>query len=241
MQRYELSVLQRVLTRFSRVVKLDRLIITGDRGFADVTLIDLLETWQVAFILRVKGSTKVKKDGQWQRLSQLRFAGNTRQQRIGHLEYCESSPHRLWVSHSRVRLETGQWEVWYLVSNRGYRVKEAVTEYGYRFRCEEGFRDIKATLGSAKARIRTIHAWSRMFALFVLTTGLLVSLGIVLLTGRNPNAHAWLRRVASRRRGRWDVSLFNAMVVLLKQDKSLLASLSAHTTLDLDAHLVNVF
>jgi hypothetical protein len=49
-----------------------------------------------------------------------------------------------------------------------------------------------------------------------------------------------LRRVASRRRDRWDVSLFNAMVLLLKQDKSLLVALSANTILDLDARLVNV-
>lgn len=200
MQRYELSVIQRVLTRLSHVINLKRIVITADRGFADVALIDLFEAWDVAFILRVKGSTKVKKDGQWQRLNHLRFWGNTRRQRLGHLEYCESSPHRLWVSHNRVRNEQGQWDIWYLVSNRAYRVGEAVTEYGRRFRCEEGFRNVKATLGFAQARIRNIHAWSRMFALFVLTIGLLVTLGLILLTAHNPNAYPLLWRVASRRR-----------------------------------------
>jgi hypothetical protein len=240
MQRYELSVINRVLTRLSRVIDLERVLITADRGFADVALIDLFEAWEVAFILRVKGSTKVKKDGQWQRLSRLRFAGNTRRQCLGHLEYCESTPHRLWVSHSRIRNEKGAWEVWYLVSNRPYRARKAATEYGHRFACEEGFRDAKSTLGFAQARIRDIHAWSRMFALCVIAMGILVRLGSVLLTAGKPHAHALLRRVASRRRNRWDISLFNAMLLLLKQDKSLFAFLSAHTLLDLEARLVKV-
>jgi hypothetical protein len=34
--------------------------------------------------------------------------------------------------------------------------------------------------------------------------------------------------------------LFNAMLLLLKQDKSLFAFLSAHTLLDLEARLVKV-
>lgn len=240
MQRYELSVLNRVLTCLSRVVDLRRIILTADRGFADVALIDLLEAWNIAFILRVKGSTKVQYHGEWRRLSSLRFAGNTRRQCWGYLEYCERSPHRLWVSHCRARNEQGGWEIWYLVSNRPYRAEQAATEYGRRFACEEGFRDAKSTLGFAQARVRDIRAWSRLFALFVIAMGVLVSLGIVLLTARNPQAHTLLRRVASRRRDRWDVSLFNAMLLLLKQDKRLFAFLSAHTTLDLEARLVNV-
>lgn len=240
MQRYELSVINRVLTRLSRVMDLRRVILTADRGFADVALIDLLEAWQVAFILRVKGSTKVKRHGVWRRLGSFRFVGNTRRHRLGHLEYCESSPHRLWVSQCRARNEKGKWETWHLVSNHAYRAGQAAAEYARRFACEEGFRDAKSTLGFAHARIRDIHAWSRLFALFVIAMGVLVRLGLVLLTARNPNAHALLRRVASRRRNRWDVSLFNAMLLLLTQTKSLFAFLSPYMTLDLEARLVNV-
>lgn len=240
MQRYELSVIKRVLTRLGQVVELKRVLLTADRGFADVALIDLLQTWPIAFILRVKSSTKVKYHGQWCRLGSLRFAGNTRRQRLGHLEYCERVPHRLWVSHCRARNETGTWEIWYLVSNQAYRAGQAATEYGYRFTCEEGFRDTKVLLGFAEARVRDIRAWSRLFGVFVLALGLLVCLGLVLLTPRNPHAHRLMRRVASRRRNRWDVSLVNAVVLLLKQDKSLFAFLSAQTVLDLEAQLVKV-
>ena len=66
---------------------------------------------------------------------------------------------------------------------------------------------------------RPIHAWSRLFALFALALLVVVSLAIKLLV---PGAHAvaLLRRVASRRRGRWDLSLVSAMVRLLQEDRS---------------------
>ena len=41
-------------------------------------------------------------------------------------------------------------------------------EYGFRFCCEEGFRDAKWYLGFAEARVKEIEAWSRLFALFAL-------------------------------------------------------------------------
>lgn len=49
-----------------------------------------------------------------------------------------------------------------------------------------------------------------------------------------------LRRVASRQRGRWDLSVFSAMVSLLRDDKSLFAHLSPRIILDLEASLANV-
>jgi hypothetical protein len=139
-----------------------------------------------------------------------------------------------------VHNEQGGWDIWYLVSNRDYRAGQAAIEYGRRLACEEGFRDAKAMLGFAQARVRDIRAWSRLFALFVLALGLLVCLGLVLLTDRNPQAAHLLRRIASRRRNRWDVSLVNAMLLLLKQDRSLFAFLSADTILDLEAQLAKV-
>ena len=49
-----------------------------------------------------------------------------------------------------------------------------------------------------------------------------------------------LRRVASRRRGRWEVSLVNAILLLLKTDSTLWQWLRPETTLDLEAALPNV-
>jgi hypothetical protein len=240
MRRYEMAVIRRVLTRVQRAIGRRRLIVTADRGFADVALVDVLTALGVEFIIRVKGSTKVYFQGHWRPLHTLGFAGNTRQRNLGRLAYCESAPHRLWVTMSRTRDATDQWETWYLIANRPRRAHATAAEYARRFGCEQGFRDTKWELGFAQARIKDIHAWSRLFALFVLALLVVVSLAIKLLLPRGANAVALLRRVASRRRGRWDLSLVSAMVRLLQEDKSLFAHLASSIKFNLDARLVYV-
>jgi len=50
-------------------------LVTAERGFAAVALVEVLTALDVAFILRVKGSTKVSVQGQWRKLHTLHFAG----------------------------------------------------------------------------------------------------------------------------------------------------------------------
>jgi hypothetical protein len=113
-------------------------------------------------------------------------------------------------------------------------------EYARRFGCAQGFRDAKWELGFAQARIKQLKAWSRLFALFAIALLVVVSLGVKLLVGGGAGAVALLRRVASRRRGRWELSLVSAMVRLLQDDKSLFAHLSPRMKLNLEASLSNV-
>jgi hypothetical protein len=241
MRRYEMAVIRRAVGRVQRAIGRRRVILSADRGFADVALVDLLTELGVAFIIRVKGSTHVWVQGQWRALSTVGFAGNSRERNLGRVPYCESLPHRMWVSLSRARTATGQWETWYLISNRFRRARATATEYGRRFGCEQGFRDAKWALGFAQARVHQITAWSRLFALFALALLVVISLGIKLLgCCGGPGAVALLRRVASRRRGRWDLSVVSAMVALLQLDPSLFLHLSPHITLDLEACLANV-
>jgi Transposase DDE domain len=240
MRRYEMAVIHRVITRVQRAVGRRRVIVTADRGFADVALVEVLTALGVEFIIRVKGSTKVYFQGQWRNLHTLPFVGNTRQRNLGCLAYCESAPHQLWVTMSRARDAKGQWEMWYLISNRPRRAQATAAEYARRFGCEQGFRDTKWELGFAQARIQDIHAWSRLFALFALALLVVVSLAVKLLLAGGPHAVALLRRVASRRRGRWDLSIVSAMVRLLHEDKSLFAHLSPRMQFNLDARLVYV-
>ena len=141
---------------------------------------------------------------------------------------------------SRVRNAKGAWEIWYLISTRGRRVQATAAEYARRFGCEQGFRDAKWELGFAQARLQDIKAWSRLFALFALALLVVVSLGVKLLVRGGAEAVALLRRVAARRRGRWDLSVVSAIVSLLHTDKSLFAHLSPRITLDLEASLANV-
>jgi DDE family transposase len=240
MRRYEQAVIRRAVRRVQGAIGRRRLIVTADRGFADVALVDVLTELGVEFIIRVKGSTKVCVQGQWRHLHTLHFVGNTRYRNLGHVAYCESAPHPLWVTLSRAWDAKGQWELWYLISNRPHRAKAAATEYGRRFGCEQGFRDAKWELGFAQARIQQIKAWSRLFALFALALLVVVSLGVKLLVRGGPGAVALLRRVASRRRGRWELSVVSAMVRLLQADKRLFGHLSSRIKLDLEASLANV-
>jgi hypothetical protein len=236
-RRYETAVIRRALTRVQGAIGPRRVIVTADRGFADVALVDVLTAVGVEFLIRVKGSTKVCVQGHWRQLHTLSFAGNARQRNLGRVASCASTPHRLWVTRSRARDRHGQWGIWSLLSNRPHRAKAAAAEYGRRFGCAQGFRDVNWELGFAQARIQDLQAWSRLLALALLVV---VSLGIVLLVRGGAAAVALLRRVASRRRGRWDLRVVSAMVSLLQDDKSLFAHLSPRIKLDLEASLANV-
>jgi hypothetical protein len=74
-QRYELAVIRRALTRVIRKVGPQRVRVTADRGCADVALFKRLTELRVAFVMRVKKSTKVCIVGVWWKLQTLRFMG----------------------------------------------------------------------------------------------------------------------------------------------------------------------
>ena len=59
-----------------------RLRVTADRGFADVSLCDLLEMFDTIYIIRVKSSTKVYLGVAWRQLQSLRFVSNVRQRNV---------------------------------------------------------------------------------------------------------------------------------------------------------------
>lgn len=237
MRRYECAVIKRVLARLKKQVGCRRLLVTADRGFADVELMQLFEEWRVAFIIRVKNSTKILWQGQWCNLKKLRFEGNARHRNFGRVCYCQSWPQRLYVSMSRARNRQGKWGIWYLISNRAWSAKQAANEYSRRFGCEQGFRDVKWELGFSQARIERVEAWSRLFALFALALLIVVKLGMKLLIRGAKGAFELLRRVAVRRNQGWNVSLVSAMVSLLKLDKGLYEHLSSRIKFNLETTL----
>src|SRR5262245_20961000 len=118
---------------------------------------------------------------------------------------------------SRQRDAQGKWGLWYLVANRPYTAEQAVAEHAHRPGCGAGFRDAKWWWGLAQARITAIPAGSRLFALFASALRVVASLATRLLWRGGQHASALLRRVASRRRGRWELSLIGAMISLLHQ------------------------
>jgi Transposase DDE domain len=240
MQRYELAVIRRAVTRVLRKVGRRRVRVVADRGFADVALFALLAELRVAFVIRVKKRTKVFIEGGWAKLRTLPFTGNTRRRSLGRLLYCAQTPQALWVTMSRKRDAHGKWGTWYLVANRPYAAEKAVAEYAHRPGCEAGFRDVKWWLGFAQARIRQITAWSRLFALFAIALLVVASVGTRLLWQGGKQAVALWRRVASRRHGRWELSLVSATVSLLQQDPGLYDHLTPRIKLKLEGSLANV-
>jgi len=172
--------------------------------------------------------------------NRLRFVTRTRQRDLGRLQYCERSPRRLWVTMSRARQRGDTWGAWYLVSNRPLRARQAAAEYGFRWSCEAGFKDAKWWLGFKRARVRDIHAWSRLFALFAMALLALASLGTALLIPGDGIARRPLRRVASRRRGRCELGLMMATLSLIEQDRALFDCLFPSVKFKLEAGLPNV-
>jgi hypothetical protein len=240
MKRYELAVIKRAFKLIFQYVKPDRIRLSADRGFPDDDLFALLNELNIDYIIRVKGSVKVFYRGEWIKLNTIRFEGNARRRNLGRLYYCEKSPRQLWITMSRARNKKGKLETWYLVSNLRLRAEPMAKEYGFRFCCEEGFRDAKWYLGFAESRVKEIEAWSRLFALFAITLLVLTTLGMALLIRGGSEAKQLLRRVASRRRGRCELSLVTAMIALVQRDRSLFAALSPQTKLNLEAILSNV-
>jgi hypothetical protein len=114
------------------------------------------------------------------------------------------------------------------------------TEYAHRPGCEAGFRDAKWWLGFAQARIKAISVWARLFALCSTALLVVVSLATRLLLRRDQHASTLLRRVASRRRGRCELSLVSAMISLLHQELGLYGHLALRVKLKLEGDLANV-
>jgi hypothetical protein len=188
MKRDDLAVIRRAVGRVAQAVGTRRVIVTADRGFADVALLTLLNQLGITFIIRVKAGTHVSCRGKWCTWGPWRFRGNERHRSVGALPSCERCPQRLWVSKSRVRDAKGHWGMWHVVSHRSCAATAAVNAYRRRFGCEEGLRDAKGWRGLTKARMAHIKAWSRMFALFAMALLVMTSLGSTLLLTQGQRA-----------------------------------------------------
>jgi hypothetical protein len=212
-----------------------RFVLTADRWFADVDLLDLLDELGVSYVIRTKSNYKVRVDGRWRRLDSLRWRGNQRRRAWGRVWYCEGDPRHLFLAQTRARDAKGRWGVWHLLSNRNLSAQATSREYALRFTCEEGFRDSKRLLGFATARITCIEAWARMFMLVALALLVVTRIGCRLLG--HGDRQRLLCRVRSRRRARTELSLVRAVVELLTQGESLWRLLSHQCRLDLETGL----
>jgi Transposase DDE domain len=216
---YERDFVRALISEVLHPIARSRLLITADRAFADVELMDLLNKERVCFVIRTKGNIKVYFNRGWRKLKEIRLTRNQRRRSLGRLRYCQSNPRRLFVTQSRKRDRKGKWGVWHLLSNRNMSATQSTQEYARRFSCEEGFRDAKRLLGFAEARINCIEAWARMFTLVAVAMLLLYGIGCYLL-GNRAALSKQLRKVMSRRKQRAELSLMRALAELIRKDRS---------------------
>jgi hypothetical protein len=233
---YERDFVNTLIGEVLAPIARSRLLITADRAFADVELVDLLDKLRVCFVIRTKDNIKVWFNRNWVKLKHLRLSRNLRRRSLGRLRYCQSDPRRLFVTQSRKRDRKGKWGIWHLLSNRDMSAEQTSSEYARRFSCEEGFRDAKRLLGFSEARIRCIVAWARMFTLVAVAMLLLYGMGCLMLGNREVLSKQ-LRKVMSRRKQRAELSLMRALAELIRKDGSCWDVLDHRLKLNLSAVL----
>jgi hypothetical protein len=240
MKKIERGMLKRVLKRLKEVVGKRRIILTADRGFACVETFRLLKKEKIAFVIRVKCSILIWLKGSWKSLRSLEMKEDAEKRKLGKVGYCKKDKESLEIAVSCVKATDEAGERWYLVSNMKWGAEKMVDEYRRRFWCEEGFRDVKWTLGFATARIKEIKAWTRMFGLHALAMLVLASIESEILLKNEKQGKEKMKEVANRRKGGWDISLIRATIKLLKRDKSLYNCLNPFIKLNLGNTLQNV-
>ncbi len=235
MSRYEREFVRALFAEVLAGVERRRLILTADRWFADVDLLDLLDEMGTSYVIRTKSNYHVRVGDRWRRLDSLGWRGNRRRRAWGRVWYCEGDPRRVFLVQARARDAKGRWGVWHLLSNRNLSAVGMAREYACRFACEEGFRDSKRLLGFAEARIECLAAWTRMFSPVAVALLVVTRMGCALL--ECADAAQVLRRVRSRRVARSELSLVRSVVELLTKDASLWQLLDHHGRLNLEAGL----
>lgn len=240
MKLIERAMLKRVLKRLKAKVGKRRIILTADRGFAAVETFRLLKREKIAFVIRVKCNTLIWLKGEWKSLKSIELKVDGEKRKMRQVGYCKSAEEKLEMAISCVKATDEAGSRWYLVSNMKWSAEKMTDEYRRRFWCEEGFRDVKWTLGFAKARIKEIKGWTRMFGLHALAMLVLASVESEILLKDEKQGKEKMREVANRRKGGWDISLLRATIRLLKRDKSLYNCLNPFVKLNLCNSLQNV-
>jgi hypothetical protein len=177
-----------------------RFVLIGDRGFGSRDRLRFLQQLGFAAILRINGDTKIRLDGQWQALADLRPAVGGRRQwqqvPLGKLNAQERiavnvvavrqpllAPKRVLTNKGKPTGKTTDETTWFLITDLPLSV-DVVALYQLRMQIEQSFRDFKALLGMEQER--TARPAER---LRVLLWGLMIGMALDLhLAGAGPAA-----------------------------------------------------
>lgn len=108
MSRYERDFVRALFAEVLCEVARRRFVVTADRWFADVNLLDLLNDLGVSYVIRTKSNYKVRIEGRWQRLDALKWRTNQRRRAWGRVWYTQGDPRHVFLVQTRRRERAGQ-------------------------------------------------------------------------------------------------------------------------------------
>jgi hypothetical protein len=115
MSKYEREFVRALFADVLCGVARRRFVLTADRWFADVDLLDLLNELGVSYVIRTKASYKVMVEGRWRKLDSLRWMTNQRCRAWGRSRYTEGDPRQVFLVQARARDKQGRWGIWHLL------------------------------------------------------------------------------------------------------------------------------
>lgn len=155
-----------------------------DRGYARASLIQLLETLPVRYVVRTRKNVWIQHRDFQGPLGELSLAPGSLQ---GYSDVVYGRSARLRVRLALARSPEAE-EPWYLVTNLS-RADSALRWYERRFRCEELFRDLKDQLHLETIRLTHLPRIARL--LF----GLVILYIALTLLGAGAQQHGWRKKV----------------------------------------------
>jgi hypothetical protein len=172
---FEDEVIARCLEVAPRELKVTLL---ADRGFADQKLYDLLQRWEVSYIIRCRGSIMVTNEAGETRRAEEWLAPNGRAVRLANAKIThDKTPVGAVVCVRAAKMK----EAWCLVTSDGAARASAIVQlYGRRFTIEESFRDTKNPrfgLGLSQARLKSPERRDRLLLIGAIAIALLTLLG----------------------------------------------------------------
>jgi hypothetical protein len=101
MSMYEREFVRALFGEVLSEVARRRLVLTADRWFAGVDLLDLLNEFGVSYVIRTKSSYKVRVGSSWCRLDSLKWTKNWRRRAWGRMWYVQGDPRQVYPVQAR--------------------------------------------------------------------------------------------------------------------------------------------
>jgi len=199
--------LRRLLPKHKRIV------ILADRGFARISLFEILLELGFEFVIRLKYNVKVKSEGKKQLLGDIAVKRGEKLQ-FNHVTYREDESLILpRIIIARPTEETDGMDPWFLASSLCWSAERLTRLYAKRMIIEEDFRTAKTELNWEDCKIRKVEHYRQFTLLMVLTLVFSMLLGTVA-----KQKESLAKGIVKKRKGKFDSSIMRIGLRLLYID-----------------------